>query len=102
MKSGSPTKLEDTHVEIAIVAKWTLHEAWLSCMEILDQRYKNQQLSFHEKLKLQGMYTSFFSQVFYSGIKTRSDFDELIKNSKKMLSLLKELDPVAWSRLMAV
>ena len=102
MKSGFNYQLEDAHVEIAIVAKWTLHEAWLSCIEIIDQRYKNQELSFNEKLRLQGMYTSFFSQGYYSGIKTRSDFDELIKNSKKMLSLLKELDHAAWCRLMAV
>ena len=99
MKNGSNTRLEPTPVESAIVAKWALQEAWLTCLDIIDQRYKDGLVSKDKKAKLQAMYTAFFSQAFYTSIKTRSDIDELVKNSKKMLRMLRDLDKMAWENL---
>lgn len=99
MKNGAKYRLDPTPVEVAIVAKWALQEAWLTCLDILDQRYNDQLLSKEKKAKLQAMYTSFFSQAFYTAVKTRSDIDELVRNSKKMLHMLRELDRSAWENL---
>ncbi len=99
MKNGSKTRLEPTPVEVAIVAKWALQEAWLTCLDIIDQRYKDELLSKSKKAKLQAMYTSFFSQAFYTSVKTRADIDELVRNSKRMLHMLRELDRRAWENL---
>ncbi len=99
MKNGSNNRLAPTPVESAIVAKWALQEAWLTCLDIIDQRHKDGLLSNEKKAKLQAMYTAFFSQAFYASIKTRSDVDELVINSKKMLRMLRDLDKSAWETL---
>ena len=99
MKNGSKKRLDPTPVESAIVAKWALQEAWLTCLDIIDQRYKIGLVSEDKKARLQAMYKAFFSQAFYASIKTRSDIDELVRNSKKMLHMLRELDRSAWETL---
>jgi len=80
----------DNWIETAIVAKWTLNEAWLNCVEVLDQRLKYQQLLISEKMKMEEMYTAFFQQAFYSEVKTKADIHMLVKNTRKMLSMLKK------------
>ncbi len=99
MLNGTDISPDATPVELALVAKWTLQEAWLACIEILDQRLRDQLLSLEKKNRLQAMYTAFFSQAFYAAVKNRSDIDELVKNSRKMLLMLKELDKSAWETL---
>ncbi len=89
-----------TLVETAIVAKWSLHEAWLYCIEVLDQRLKDRQIPAQEKKKLEEMYTAFFQQAFYTQVKTKTDIVKLVQNSRKMLSMLKNLDQDTWARFM--
>ncbi len=90
----------ETWVETAIVAKWVLQEAWFYCIEVLDQRYKNRQVTALEKSKQEQMYTTFFHQAFYAPANTKPDIDKLVKNARKMLSILKKLDHDAWVRFM--
>jgi hypothetical protein len=99
MKNGMDNRFDATPVELAIVAKWTLQEAWLACIDTLDRKLRDQLLSPEKKDRLQAMYTAFFSQAFYSAVKTRSDIDELVKNSRKMLLMLKDLDKTAWESI---
>ena len=87
-------------IEIAIVAKWTLHEAWLQCLDLLDQRLQQQRLTIDEKFKMEELYNTLFYQSFYSVLKTRSDVDDLLKNTRIMLGLLKKLDQKAWHDLL--
>ena len=89
-----------TWVETAIVAKWSLQEAWHYCIEVLDQRLKDRQIAAQEKKKLEEMYTAFFQQAFYTQVKTKTDIVMLVQNSRKMLSMLKKLDQDTWTRFM--
>jgi hypothetical protein len=89
---------QSTWVDTAIVAKWALHEAWLYCVEVLEKRLKDGQISAEEKMKLDEMYTAFFHQAFYAAVKTKADFDKLVRNCRKMLSMLKNLDQDTWAR----
>ena len=90
----------DAWVETAIVAKWALNEAWLYCIEVLDHRLKYRQITVEEKRKIEEMYTAFFQQAFYTAVKTKADVDRLVKNTRKMLSMLKKLDETAWTGFM--
>ena len=85
-------------IELAILAKWLLHETWLCSIDLLDQRFSTHLISHDRKIKLQEMYTSFFYQAFYEPIHTIADINQLLQNLRKMLSLLKELDANAWCR----
>jgi hypothetical protein len=88
-----------TWVETAIVAKWTLQEAWLCCMDVLENGHKNKRITRIEKMKLEAMYTAFYQQGFYGSAKSQQDADKLLQYAKNMLSMLKELDPDSWFRL---
>jgi hypothetical protein len=90
----------ETWVETAIVAKWALYEAWHYCVEVLDQRLKYQLIPVEEKMKMEEMYTSFFHQAFYAEVKTKADIEMLVKNARKMLSMLKKLDETIWAKFM--
>lgn len=91
----------ETWVEIAILSKWAMHEAWLSCMAVLENSYKKRKITALEKIKLDEMYTSFFQQVFYDAVKTKEDLCKLVQNTRKMLIMLKELDYDSWIRIMS-
>jgi len=88
-----------TWVETAIVAKWTLQEAWLCCMDVLENGHKSKRITRMEKIKLEAMYTAFYQQGFYGPVKSQQDAEKLLQYAKKMLSMLKELDPDSWFRL---
>jgi hypothetical protein len=83
-------------VELAILAKWLLNETWLSISEILERQLRNHQLTRTKKEKLGEMYKDFFCQAYYSPVKTISDVNNLVKNLRKILLLLKKLDENAW------
>jgi hypothetical protein len=88
-------------IETAIIAKWSLNEAWQYCVQVLDQRLKDQQLQVEEKIRIEEMYASFFHQAFYTGVKTKADVVLLIRNTRKMLSLLKKLDETTWAKFIS-
>ena len=90
----------ETWVETAILSKWALEEAWLSCMDVLENGYKKSRITALEKVKLDEMYTSFFQQAFYSAVKTKEDLCKLVQDTRKMLIMLKELDLDSWIRFM--
>lgn len=85
-------------VETAIMAKWTLHKAWTYCLNTLDDRCKKELITQAQKISLQGMYTAFFLQSYYTSMKTKPDIDKLLKNCSRMLSMLKQLDEKVWAR----
>jgi hypothetical protein len=59
---------------------------------------QTEQPSAEEKMKLDQMYTAFFHQAFYAPVKTKADVDKLVRNSRKMLFMLKSLDQDFWAR----
>lgn len=85
-------------VEMAVVAKWALHEAWLYCMEILDDRYEKGKIKLEEKDRLKEKHTAFFEKAFYTEIKTSTDIDNLVKHARKMLAVLERLDRKTWMK----
>jgi hypothetical protein len=87
-------------IELAILAKWLLHETWLCSMQVLEQRRSTGLMSHERNTKLQEMHTGFFYQAFYRPVYTIADVNRLLQNLRKMLLMLKELDVIAWSRFM--
>lgn len=87
-------------VEMAILAKWLINEAWHCCLQVLDDHFSASLISNERKLKLQEMHTAFFCQVFYSPVYTSADINHLLQNLRKMLTMLKALDADAWSNFM--
>ncbi|WP_276503194.1 hypothetical protein [Terrimonas pollutisoli] len=98
MESALNTRAGVNRVELAILAKWLLHETWLCSMQVLEHRLSAHSITSERKTKLQEMHTAFFYQAFYSPVLTTSDIDHLLQNSRKMLFMLRELDANAWSR----
>jgi hypothetical protein len=99
MKQSGIVAYSNTWVEAAIIAKWTLQEAWLCCMDVLENGYKHRRITRTEKIKLEEMYTAFYQQGFYGPARSKQDADKLLQYAKNMLSMLKELDHDSWFRL---
>ena len=89
-------------VELAILAKWLLHESWLCCQQVLQRHLTDSRLTAERGTKLEEIYAAFYSQAFYAPIKTNAHVDQLLKNTRTMLLLLKELDVRAWMKFMQV
>ena len=87
-------------VELAILAKWLLHESWLCCQQVLHRHLTDCRLTAERGTKLEEIYAAFYSQAFYAPIKTNAHVDQLLKNTRTMLLLLKELDVGAWFKFM--
>ena len=88
-------------VEVAILAKWLLNEAYICYKDVLANRVSVLLITKERKLKLEEMHTAFYLQAFYSNVQTTGDVKHLLQNLRKMLSMLKELDEITWHRFMS-
>ena len=100
MHSALHAPQEINHVELAILSKWLLQETWLSIIEVLKKRLSNHQITVDKKSKLEKMYSDFYRQAFYTPVNIRADSLRVLRDARKMLSLLKELDENAWIAFM--
>jgi hypothetical protein len=100
MGPASTTSERIKVIELAILAKNLLHEAWLCSMQVLEQLSSERLISAERKAKLQELHTVFFYQAFYSPLHTTTDMRELLTNCRGMLAMLKDLDVTAWSNFM--
>jgi hypothetical protein len=100
MKLAVTSHQKVNRVELAILAKWTLQETWLCCKQVLQQDFTNCMLSVERRKALEEMYAAFYHQAFYTPVQTHAHIEQLLKNTRAMLSLLKELDANAWMKFM--
>ncbi len=89
-------------VEIAILAKCLLEEAWIKCLTSLAHRFELQQIPLEEKLMLEEMYTSFFYDAYYAPVKTTRHIQALLQNTRRMLDMLKATDEAAWRNIICL
>ena len=100
MHSALHAPQEINYVEMAILSKWLLQETWLSISQVLKQRLSNQQITIDSKGKLEKMYAEFYRQAFYNPVFKKAEALLLLRDVRKMLSLLKDLDEMAWITFM--
>ena len=100
MKLALTSHPQVNRVELAILAKWMLQETWLCCRQVLQQDFTNCMLSAERRKALEDMYAAFYQQAFYAPVQTNAHIEQLLKNTRAMLVLLKELDANAWMKFM--
>ena len=100
MHSALHAPQEINHVELAVLTKWLLQETWLNIIQVLKERVSTQQISIEKKGKLEKMYSDFYRQAFYAPVFVKADVSRLLRDARKMLSLLKDLDEKAWIAFM--
>ena len=100
MKLALASHHQVNRVELAILAKWLLQETWLCCKQVLQQDFTNGMLTAERRTALEDMYAAFYHQAFYMPVQTKGHIEQLLKNTRTMLLLLKELDASAWTKFM--
>ena len=59
-------------------------------------------LTVERRTALEEMYAAFYHQAFYTPVQTKDHVEQLLKNTRTMLFLLKELDANAWMKFMQI